>query len=432
MLYLEVIILLLLIVANGFLALSELAVVSSRRPRLERMAQEGSRGARIALQLAADHGRFLSAVQIGITLVGIVAGAFGGAAFAQRIGRWLDSLSGIAPHGEEIGYVVTVVAVTYLTLVVGELVPKRIALANPERIAVRVAYPMRLLAQSAGPVVWLLKTSTDLVLAALGLRGLKRQPATEEELKSMLAEGTRAGVFVPEERTMIEGVLRLADRQARSVMTPRTELVWIDPDDNVESIDARLRETQHSRILVCEKTVDHPIGIVHAKDLAAAIAQASTIDVRRLMKPPLIVPETMSVLQLLDRFRRDRIHVAIAVDEYGTNQGIVTPTDILEAIAGALPDHGEIAEPMIVERGDGSWLVDGMMPLDEFRDRTGIRHLETDGSFHTVAGFVLHELGHLPTTGESFEYRGFRFEVLDLDGRRIDKIGVHPLQEIEH
>jgi putative hemolysin len=429
---LELGILLVLVVFNGLLAMSELAVVSSRRARLENLAGKGNRGARDALQLIADPGRFLSSVQIGITLVGILAGAFGGATLAERLGRWLDTLPGVAPNGENIGFVVVVIGVTYLTLIVGELVPKRIALANPERIAIRVARPMKLLAQATSPAVWLLKVSTEAVLTALGLRNVRRQPITEDELKSIIEEGTQAGVFVPEERQMIEGVLRLADRQVRGVMTPRTELFWIDADATPESIAGLLRETQHSRILVCDGTVDHPIGIAHAKDLSSAIAGGGRIDVRRLMSPPLIVPESMPVLRLLDRFRRDRIHTAVAVDEYGTTQGIVTPTDILEAIAGALPEQGEAAEPIFVVRDDGSWLVDGMMPLDEFEDRTGIRDMEGDGSFHTIAGFVLHELGHLPTTGECFQYRSFRFEVLDLDGRRIDKIAVYPPENTQN
>lgn len=423
---LELGILFVLVIFNGLLALSELAVVSSRRARLENLAGKGDRGARVALQLMADPGRFLSSVQIGITLVGILAGAFGGATLAARLGRWLDTLPGVAPNGENAGFFIVVIGVTYLTLIVGELVPKRIALANPERIAIRVARPMKLLAQITSPAVWLLKVSTEAVLTVLGLGNVRRQPITEEELKSIVEEGTQAGVFVPEERQMIEGVLRLSDRQVRGVMTPRTELFWIDADDTAESIGDLLKETQHSRILVCDGTVDHPIGIAHAKDLSSAIAGGGKIDVRRLMSPPLIVPESMPVLRLLDRFRRDRIHTAVAVDEYGTTQGIVTPTDVLEAIAGALPEQGEAVEPTFVVRDDGSWLVDGMMPFDEFEDRTGIRDMEGDGSFHTMAGFVLHELGRLPTTGERFEYRGFRFEVLDLDGRRIDKIAVYP------
>ena len=428
---LELGVLFVLVVFNGLLAMSELAVVSSRRARLENLAGKGDRGARVALQLIADPGRFLSSVQIGITLVGILAGAFGGATLAERLGRWLDTLPGVAPNGESIGFFVIVIGVTYLTLIVGELVPKRIALANPERIAIRVARPMKLLAQATSPAVWLLKISTEAVLTVLGLGNVRRQPITEEELKSIIEEGTQAGVFAPEERQMIEGVLRLADRQVRGVMTPRTELSWIDANDTAESIAGLLQETQHSRILVCDGTVDHPIGIAHAKDLSSAIAGGGKIDVRQLMSPPLIVPESMPVLRLLDRFRRDRIHTAVAVDEYGTTQGIVTPTDILEAIAGALPEHGEAAEPTFVVRDDGSWLVDGMMPLDEFEDRTGIRDMEGDGSFHTVAGFVLHELGHLPTTGECFRYRDIRFEILDLDGRRIDKIAVYPPQKLQ-
>lgn len=422
----ELAILFVLVVLNGLLAMSELAVVSSRRARLETLAAQGDRGARVALKLMTDPSRFLSAVQIGITLVGIFAGAFGGATLAARLGGWLDTLPGIAPNGEEIGFVITVIGVTYLTLIVGELVPKRVALANPERIAVRVARPMKVLAQITSPAVWLLKVSTEAVLAVLGLRNVSRQPVTEDEVKSMIAEGTEAGVFVEEEQDMIEGVLRLADRQVRGVMTPRTELAWIDADDTADEIGALLNETHHSRILVCEGTVDHPIGIVHAKDLAAGIAQSSSIDVRQMMTRPLIVPENMPVLRLLDRFRRERIHFAVAVNEYGTTEGVVTPTDILEAIAGALPERDDTDEPMIVKREDGSWLVDGMMPIDEFQDHTGLRQLESDGSFHTMAGFALHELGHLPKAGECFEFGGIRFEVLDLDGRRIDKMAIYP------
>ncbi|MDZ4736441.1 MAG: hemolysin family protein [Rhodospirillaceae bacterium] len=427
MLYLEILILLVLIVLNGMLAMSELAVVSSRRARLERMASGGDRGARIALQLIADPGRFLSSVQIGITLVGILAGAFGGATIAARIGRWLDTIPFIAPRGEEVGFALTVIAVTYVTLIVGELVPKRVALAKPERIAARVARPMKILAQAAGPAVWLLKVSTENVLALLGLKGVHRQPITEEELKSMIAEGTRAGVFVPEEQAMIEGVLRLTDRQVRAVMTPRTDLFWLDINDTPEAIAAKLRQTKHSRLLVCEGTVDHPIGVVHMKDLVPASLGGEKVDLRSVMMSPLIVPESMPVLRLLDRFRREGIHMAIAVDEYGMTEGILTPTDILEAIAGDLPERGEVVEPMIVGRDDGSWLVDGMMPLDEFEDKTGLRDLEAEGTFHTVGGFVLHRLGRLPREGESFVYRGTRFEVLDLDGRRIDKLAVYPV-----
>ncbi|MEX0809244.1 MAG: hemolysin family protein [Dongiaceae bacterium] len=425
MLYLELIILLVLIVLNGMLAMSELAVVSSRRARLERMASGGDRGARIALQLIADPGRFLSSVQIGITLVGIFAGAFGGATIAARIGRWIDTIPLFAPRGEEIGFALTVVAVTYMTLIVGELVPKRIALANPERIAARVARPMKILAQAAGPAVWLLKVSTESVLALLGLKGVRRQPITEEELKSMIAEGTRAGVFVPEEQEMIEGVLRLTDRQVRAVMTPRSDLFWIDIGFSREAIAAKLQETRHSRLLICDGSVDRPIGIAHTKDLVPLPGSVGSEDLRRVMVPPLIVPETMPVLRLLDRFRSERIHMAVAVDEYGTTEGIVTPTDILEAIAGDLPERGDTAGPTIVRRADGSWLVDGMLPLDEFEDKTGLHDLEAEGTFHTVAGFVLHRLGHLPSVGESFVYRDARFEIVDLDGRRIDKILVY-------
>jgi putative hemolysin len=295
---------------------------------------------------------------------------------------------------------------------------------NPERVASAVAQPMNLLSRIAAPAVWLLKASTEAVLHALGLNEPKESTVTEDEVRSLIAEGTQAGIFVPQEREMIDGVLRLADRPVRAIMTPRTEIFWLDIDADREAIIRKLEEAQFSRLLVCKGSVDHAVGVAHTKDLLRRSLRGEAVNVDDAMVPPLAVPETTPVLRLLDFFRRGGVHMALIVDEYGVTQGIATPTDILEAIAGDLPEHGDEASSPIVRREDGSWLVDGSLPIDELEDRLGLRELTAIGRFDTVAGFVLHHLGRLPATGESFDYKGARFEVVDMDGRRIDKIVV--------
>jgi putative hemolysin len=421
---LEALIVLLLILVNGVLALSELAIVSSRKVRLETMAAAGSSGARVALGLIEDPSRFLSTVQIGITLVGIFAGAFGGATLAEQLGAALDGVAWIAPRGEAVAFVIVVVVITYLSLVIGELVPKRVALANPERVAAFVAPAMRVLSKIAAPAVWLLKHSTDAVLALLGLGRDREATVTEEEVKALIAEGTQAGVFAPQEREMIDGVLRLADRTVRAVMTPRLEVVWIDRaasrDELVRLVDAH----RHRRILVCDGTIDNAVGFVDMADLLAAVLGGADIDIAGLMRRPLVISEGLGVLRLIDMFRREGIHFAVVVDEYGTTEGIVTAIDILEGIAGALPERGEVEEPLVVARADGTLLVDGLMPIDQFEAAVGMRGLAGDGGFDTVAGLVVRELGRLPQTGDKVELPGLTIEVVDMDGRRIDKVVV--------
>jgi putative hemolysin len=429
MVFLEILVVLLLTFFNGLLAMSEMAVVSSRRSRLQHLAGRDSRGAKIVLRLIDDPSRFLSTIQIGITLVGILAGAFSGATLADRLGDWLDTFPGIAPRGDTIAIGIVVVAITYLSLIVGELVPKRIALGNPERVASLVAPTMQQLARLAGPAVWLLRNSTEAVLSALRLQETRKTTITEDEVRSLIAEGTRAGIFVPQEREMIDGVLRLADRTARTIMTPRTEVAWLDENAGVDEIAQALIERRFSRYLVCRGTVDHPVGIVRTKDLLQMSLAGEPIVLARCMVPPLVVPERIPALKLLEMFRREGRHMAVVVDEYGTTQGLVTPNDILEAIAGDLPEQGEDTEPGLVRRADGAWLVDGRFPIDEFEDRVGLRGLRDSGDYHTVAGFVLHRLGRLPATGESFTFREARFEVVDMDGRRIDKVLYVPAPE---
>ena len=422
MVYAELVFVFLLTALNGVLAMSELAVVSSRRARLEHMASAGDRGARAALKLIDDPGRFLSTVQIGITLIGILAGAVSGATLADRLGDWLDTFPLLAGRGDTIAIPLVVVSITYLSLVVGELVPKRIAMSNPERITAFVARPMFGMSRVAAPAVWLLRISTEALLRLLRVEQKPTSTVTEEEVKSLIAEGTQAGIFVPQEKAMIEGVLRLADRPVVAIMTPRQEVLWIDlhaPEATARQI---LTDSRFSRLPVCEGAVDHAIGVVHTKTLLPKALRGEAIRISETMVPALIVPESTPVLALLDRFRRESVHMAIIVDEYGLTQGIATPTDILEAIAGHLGEVGEDESKALVRRADGTWLADGRIPIDEFEDGVGLRGLAGSGDFHTLGGFVLHRLGHLPTVGESFEELGARFEVIDMDGRRIDKV----------
>ena len=429
MIVLELVIVVALTLLNGVLAMSEMALVSSRKARLEAMAADGHRGARTAARLAEDPGAFLSTVQIGITLIGILAGAFSGATLAGRLGVWLDGFAFIAPHGGTIAIAVVVVGITYLSLIVGELVPKRVALADPERIAAAVAGPMSVAARIALPAVFLLRHSSDAVLAVLGLRGVRDDTVSEEEVRAMIAEGAETGVFDPREKEMIDGVLRLADRTVRAIMTPRAELVWIDRAAGGTEIVRAVTASHRSRLLVCEGSIDAVVGVLHTKDVVATALAGEAIDVGRLMTPMVAVPDGTPVLRLIDVFKSAGAHLVVVVDEYGTIEGIATQTDVLEAIAGTLPGLGEEEEPYILRRADGSWLVDGAMPIDEFGDHVGLRGLG-DGDFHTVAGLAIDRLRRIPVGGEVFEVDGFRFEIVDMDGRRIDKLIVTPPPEL--
>jgi putative hemolysin len=419
MLYLELLIVFFLTVTNGLLAMSELAVISSRKSSLEHLANQGSRGARAALRLIDDPSRFLSTVQIGITLVGILAGAFSGATLGQRFGIWLNTFPSISPYGLSVGIAITVVGITYLSLIIGELVPKRIALTQPERVASLVAGPMRGLSLVAAPAVWVLHVSTERVLRLLGLTGTRQTTVTEDEVKSLIAEGTQAGVFVPQEQEMIEGVLRLADRSVRVIMTPRTKIIWVDVKSDRNTIIDMVRSHRFSRLLVCDGTVDHPVGVIHTKNLLPEALSCEEVTLSGLVTPLLYVPDRTTVLKLLNRFKKEKVHLAVVVDEYGATEGLVTLTDVIEAIAGDLPERGEDDGPQIAQRDDGSWLADGTVPTDEVETLTGIYMGE---NVEMLAGFVLDHLGQIPKAGASFIHGKARFEVVDMDGNRIDKV----------
>jgi putative hemolysin len=419
MLYVEMTAIVLMTLLNGLLAMSEISIVSSRKSRLEYLANQGSRGARSALGLIDDPSRFLSTVQIGITLVGIVAGAFSGATLGQRLGSWLNSFAAVAPYGNPIGIGITIVGITYLSLIFGELVPKRIALAQPERTALYVAGLMRKLSLIAAPVVWVLHVSTESLLRLLGLHGGRDTTITEDEVKSLISEGTLAGIFSPQEKEMIEGVLRLADRSVQVIMTPRTKIVWVDSESGRETIFESVESSRFSRLLVCKGVVDHPVGVVHTKDLLPSALRCIDAPLAGLMTPLLCVPDSTSVLKLLNRFKKEKMHFAVVVDEHGATQGILTLTDVIEAIAGDLPEQGEESGARIVQRDDGSWLVDGTLPTDEVENITGI---DMGKGVKTMAGFMMDHIERMPEVGASFKYGNTRFEVVDMDGRRIDKV----------
>lgn len=422
----QLLVIALLLLLNGFFAMSELAIVSARRVRLKQMAKAGSRGAAAALRLMDDPVKFLSTVQVGITMVGIVAGAYSGATLADPLAHYLQNIPFIGDHARTVALGTVVVAVTYFSLVIGELVPKRIALNHAEAIAVAVAPFMRVLASAGAPIVWFLRASTQAVMALFRLKPAAESVVTEEEVKALIAEGASAGVFHPQEREMIEGVLRIGDRSVRSIMVPRQAVVWLDVGESPEEVFATIAESGHSRYPVARGDIEQVIGVAHTKDLLEQLHRHGTIDVAAVAVEPPFVVDRMPVLRLLERFKSSPVHMAMVVDEHGSFEGVVTPTDILTAIAGDLPQSEEEGEPQAVQRDDGSWLVDGLMPVDDVERTLGIRGMSEEGDFNTIAGFVLHQLGRLPVAGEHFDWRGWRFEVVDLDGRRIDKILAAP------
>lgn len=423
----HLVILFLLIAVNGLFAMAEMAVVSSRRTRLEQLADEGSRGARAALRLLDHPTRFLSAVQIGITLIGVLAGVYSGATFAEPLGDWLSQWAPLAPWAEPGAYVVVVVGVTYLSVVAGELVPKRWALAHPEGTATLLAPVLEGVAWFSAPLVWLLQRSTDLLLRLLGLDQARRAAVSEHEIRAMIAEGTRAGVFHQQERRMIDGVLRLADRNVRSVMVPRGDVVWLDLEDSREALWRLVQASGHSRYLLCRGEIDELIGVLRATDVLDWLRSDGGPDLAERASAPLVVQETTTVLRLLDLFREASVQLAIVVDEHGSIEGVVTPADVLKAIAGELPDSAGIEAPEAVRRDDQSWLLDGRLPIDEAERLLERDDMTSGDDYTTVAGFVLAQLGRLPATAESFVWKDLRFEVVDMDGRRIDKLLVQRL-----
>lgn len=419
---LEISIVVILTILNGVLAMSELAIVSSRPARLKVLSDQGSRGAAMAIRLFEEPGRFLSTVQIGITLVGVLSGAFSGATLGARLSGWLatQGLSAAAADGIGVGSVV--VAITYLSLIIGELVPKQVALRAPETVASKVAPAMVFLSRAAAPLVWLLDISGRLVLRALGQSGKTADGVSDEEIRTVLAEAHSAGVIATEESAMISGVMRLADRNARALMTPRRDVEVVDIEDSFEEIRDQLRRTEKARLPLRKDSSDEIVGVLVTRDFFNALASGREVDILALAKQVPIVSDLSGALDVVKSLRKSLSHMVLVYDEYGHFEGVITSGDVLEAILGAVQEEADgVGEQAIVRRHDGSYLVSGWMPIDEFSDFMNFQ-VEDDRDYQTIAGFVLQELRHLPEVGESFSKNGWRFEVVDLDGRRIDKL----------
>jgi len=420
MLWLELFIVAVLTVLNGLFALSELAVVSSRRSKLQALANQGSPGAATALALASDPGKFLSTVQIGITLIGVLSGAFSGSTLGTRLAAWLASLGMPASYADAIGIGLVVVLITYASVIIGELVPKQLALRDPERFAAMVAPSMNAISKFARPLVVSFDLSGRFVMRLLGRQAEGDSAITDEEIRTLIAEAETAGVIEPEERSMIAGVMRLGDRPVTAVMTPRRNVDMIDLNLEPEEIFRRIRMSAHSRLPVYRESNTRVVGIVQAKDVMDAYIAGETVDPRDFVKPAPIVPDTIEALDVLDVLKSSDIHVALVHDEYGDFQGMVTSANILEAIAGVFQAK-ETKQAKATRRKDGGWLLDGAMAIDEISDLIGIK-IPEDREYHTLAGYLLAEFGHLPACAEDIVRQGWRFEVVDLDGRRIDKV----------
>ena len=418
----DVVIILALIVLNGVLAMSELAIVSSREARLKAMAKSGSGGAKCALELAADPGRFLSTVQIGITLVGILAGAYSGATLGGPVGQRIAVL-GVEPEtASTVGFAIVIVLTTFASVVIGEIVPKQFALRSPEPIAATVARPMRWLSSITAPIAWLLDGTSALIFRLLGLKRESDNTVTAEELHLVVAEAKTAGVLEEDERAIISGVVRLADRPVREVMTPRTDVDWIDLSASRDELVAALKHIPHSRIPVADGSVDNIVGVVRARDLLEAVLDGRDLNLRALARSAPVIPDLMDAMDALGVLRSAEVPLALVHDEYGHFDGIVTPGSILAALAGTFRhDVEEGEEPDLVEREDGSWLVSGAASADVLADRLGL-NMPQDRDYSTVAGFALSVLKHLPETGETFAHDGWKFEVVDMDGRKIGKL----------
>lgn len=420
--WIDVFIILALIALNGVFAMSELAIVSARRPRLQAAEKAGKHGAAAALQLGADPGKFLSAVQIGITLIGILAGAYSGASLGQPVADRLVWL-GLKPDTTAtIGFVLVICLTTYASLIIGELVPKQFALRAPEPLAMVMSVPMLWLSRATAPLVWLLDGSSALIFRMLRLNRESQAHVTAEELHLIVAEASKSGVIEESERAIISGVVRLADRPVREVMTPRMEVDWIDADADARTIRARLLETPHTRLPVGQGSVEEIIGIVQSRDIMSALLKREKIDVRALMRPVAVLPDQVDAMDALEVLRRSDVPMVMVHDEYGHFEGIVTPADLLSAIAGSFASDADLYdEPDLVEREDGSLIVSGQMAIDALAERIGIS-LPEERDYATVAGHALWQLKHLPDVGEFFEDQHWRFEIVDMDGRKIDKL----------
>jgi putative hemolysin len=419
-----------LIILNGLFSMTEIAVVSARRVRLARAAADGSAGAAKAVELQESPDRFLATVQIGITLVGVLSGAFGGALLADEASDLVAQVPVLAPYSQQIGFGVIILVITYFTLVIGELVPKNIALNRPETVATIFSRPMDLVSKLTAPAVWILSASTRLILKILRIKPSTDSAITEEEIRAHIAHGTEIGVLDETEQDLIESVIRLDDQRITALMTPRTKIEWIDLDDDPEEIRQQIIASQYSRMPVARGSLDDVIGLVKSRDLLAQVLSGNQLDLEKPARQPVFAPETKTALELLEIFKESASHVALVVDEFGAIVGLVTMNDVLEAIVGDLPVAG-VVDHSVVVREDGSMLLDGHLSVADFRDVLTLKELPDDerDAYQTLAGFVLTRLERLPVEGDKFEWESYSFEVMDMDGRRVDKVLVTSLTD---
>jgi putative hemolysin len=424
LLLMDVLLLLLLILLNALFAMSEMAVVSSRKARLQRMADDGFPGAKSAVALNEEPSAFLSTIQVGITTIGILSGVVGEGLIAAPIAAWLSQFAPIEPYAKGASVAVVVAIITYLSVVIGELVPKRLALLAPERIASVVARPMVWFSGIARPMVSVLGWSSSLLLRLLGARGTDEPPVTDDEIKVLMEQGAEAGVFHESEQAIVSNVLRLDDQRIGAIMTPRMDIFAIDLADGDETVRGRIADSPHSRVVVCRDGLDHILGVLRIGDLLKPALAGGPLEVEKHLTPPLFVPETLSTTQLLENFRRERVQFGLIVDEYGDLQGLVSLTDVLTSIVGDLPELDDNDDVDVVRREDGSWLVDGSVGLERLKAVLEIDELpeEDERGFHTIGGFAMHRLGRIPSVADHFEAAGFRFEVVDMDRNRVDKM----------
>lgn len=427
----EVFIIVLLVFANGIFAMAEIAIVSARKSRLQKLQKDGDKRAAVALELAGSPNRFLSTVQFGITLVGIGAGAFGGVTLAKEIAGWINPLPYVGTYADSIGMAIVVLGITILSIIFGELVPKRIALTHPEKIALFISMPMDALSRFFSPIVNVLSGMTDTALNLFGVKEVKESPVSEEELKILLSQGLTAGVLLKAEKEMVEGVLDLDKLTVGSIMTPQNSIVWLNTDESDELNWRKIVASGHSYFPVREGQKENVLGMVSVKSLWANLSLANKADIRSVLTESFFVPTSMSVIKLLESFKQMGRHVALVTNEFGDIEGLVSLQDVLEAIVGEMPSREHVKKHRARQRSDGSWLVDAMLDIDEFKRKLNLKELpgEQDHEYQTVGGFIIRQLGRIPDEGDQFEFSNLRFEVMDKDRHRIDKVLVIPIKK---
>jgi putative hemolysin len=423
--WLELAVILLLVVANGVFAMSEISIVAARKIRLQQRAEQGDQRAQLALALAHKPELFLSTVQVGITLIGVLAGAYGGATLAAPLAALLASFPQVAPYAEGMALGLVVAGITVLSIIIGELVPKSIGLRYPESIASWVARPMMVLSRVGRPVVGVLTMSTNFIMRLAGFTAISGPSLTEDEIRAVISEGAESGALEPAEESIVQRVFQLGDQRVAAIMTPRVDIEWVDVGITTDALREFLTSHTHTEFVVCEGGLDHPLGTVRAAELLPAVLKGGAIKLRALLRVPLFVPDSMAAFKLLEAFRSSHRHLALVLDEFGAVEGLVSITDLLEGLVGALPGHADEAQGSFVRRDENSWLVDGSAPIDEVAETFELAPPpEEAGAYHTLAGFVMARLGRVPHTADAFDYVNFHFEVVDMDGRRVDKVMV--------